>query len=186
VSVGADQHYIYFKFQFWGVFPQKAVTYNGDLIRGTGAKITSFTFVNSEGNKDSADLGAGPWYVTTENAKWVTTNRATLGQSAMISPTGKDDKMETIFKVNTGAGMVDGGPGCDYILSAFPISLFNLKLGDEVTFDSSTETGSTIFHHEALDLLLDKPGDKFGETIKYKLGSDYYEIVPNPDYNNHS
>ncbi len=186
VSVGADQNYIYFKFQFWGEFPLTTASYNGDFIRSTGAKITSFTFINSEGIKDSADLGTGPWFVTMENDTWVPAGQATLGQGAMISPTGRDERMETIFKINTGAGMVAGGPGYDYILSAFPLSLFNLKLGDEVTFDSSTETGSTIYHHEAVDILLGKPGEKFGETIKYKLGSDYYEIVPNPDYSNHS
>jgi hypothetical protein len=186
VSVGVDQNYIYFKFQFWGEFPLGAVSYNGDLINSTGAKITNFTFTNNEGKKDSADLGAGPWYVTMENNTWVPAENVRLGQGAMISPTGRDEHMETIFKINTGAGMIAGGPGYDYILSAFPLSLFNLKLGDEVTFDSSTETGSKIYHHEAVDILLDKPGEKFGEVVIYKLGSDHYEIMLNPDYSNHS
>lgn len=186
VSIGADQDYIYFKFQFWGEFPLEAVSYNGDLINSTGAKITNFTFTNNESEKDSADLGAGLWYVMMENDIWVPAENVMLGQGAMISPIGRDEHMETIFKIQTGAGMIAGGPGYDYILSAFPLSLFNLKLGDEVTFDSSTETGSTIYHHEAVDILLDKPGEKFGEVVIYKLGSDYYEIMLNPDYSNHS
>lgn len=180
VSVGADENYIYFKFQFWDVFPKEAVIYNGDLIRSIGAKIESLSFVNSEGNNDSADLGDGIWYADFNNES-MPASQSTVGHGSMISPIGRDEHMETIFKNMTGAGMVAGGPGFDYLLGAYPLSLFNLKLGDEVTFHSSTETGSAIFHHEALDILLDVPNSKFGETISYKLGSNHYDIVPNVD-----
>jgi hypothetical protein len=104
----------------------------------------------------------------------------------MITPLGVDELSETIFKVLTDDSMVEGGPGYDYILSAFPLSLFSLKLGDEVTFDSDTETGSVIYHHEAVDTLLGELDSKFGKIIRYRIGADQYEIVPNPEYNGHS
>jgi hypothetical protein len=184
--VGADENYLYFKFQFWDVFPQKVSTINGDLIQSTGAKIESLTFSNNEGKIDTADLGCGVWYVEMQNDKWVPADQATLGHDSMISPTGRDKLQETTFKTVTSTGMVAGGPGFDTIISAYPLSLFNLKPGDEITFHSSTETGSTMFHHEALDVLLDKPNSKFGETIKYRLGSNQYEIVPNMEEKNFS
>ena len=186
VSVGADENYLYFKFQFWDIFPQKVMPINGDLIHSMGAKIESLSFINNEDKIDTADLGSGIWYVEMQNETWVPADQGILGHDAMISPTGRDELQETIFKMLTSAGMVAGGPGFDYIFSAYPLSLFNLKSGDEITFHSSTETGSTVFHHEALDVLLDKPNSKFGETIKYRLGSNHYEIVPNVEEKNFS
>ena len=185
VSVGADEKYIYFKFRFWDNFPEKAVFYNGDLIQGTGAKITSFKFVGKDGKEDSADLDASVMY-SSFSVKSVSADKPSVGQGAMISPYGRDAQMETLFKVNTSEGMVAGGPGQDFLLAAFQLSLFNLKLGDTVTFDSSTESGSNKFHHEAVDLLLGVPDFKFGQTIKYTLGSDKYEMIQNADYKDHS
>lgn len=176
VSVGADANYIYFKFRFWGQFPKEQITYNGDEMGSPGGKITSFTFTNNEGVLDSADLGGGIIY----------DSDPFIGCGAMISPQGLDETMETIFKIHTSEGMAEGGPGADNIICAFPLKLFNLKLGDSVTFDSSTETGSTKFHHEAMDNLLDVPGSKFGNKVKYILGTDKYEVIENPDYSGHS
>jgi len=185
VGIGADQNYIYFKFQFWDIFPKNALVYNGDLIQSTSAKITNFKFINSEGKVDSADLIADSWYASFED-KNKPADKPSIGAGAMISPMGIDEMSETIFKVMTDDSMIAGGPGYDYILCAFPLSLFNLKLGDEVTFDSATETGSNIYHHEAMDTLLGEPDSKFGKVIRYQLGSNQYELVPNPDYSGHS
>ena len=58
--------------------------------------------------------------------------------------------------------------------------IFGIKLGDEVTFSFSTETGSNTYHHEALDLVLNQEGSKFGATIQYRLGDNVYEALPSP------
>src|SRR3989304_3853110 len=137
VSVGADQNYIYFEFKFWGKFPNDQMIYNGDAIGGPGGKITSFAFTNHEGKTDSADLGGGIIYGMKEEKGGI--RDPFIGCWAMISPQGIDATSETIFKINTSESMAAGGPGTDYLICAFPLKLFNLKLGDEITFDSSTE-----------------------------------------------
>ena len=73
--------------------------------------------------------------------------------------------------------MIGGGSGYDYILGAYPLSLFNLEIGDKVTFSISTETGSAKYHHEAINFLLDQPdvNAKAGATIEYILGSNTYK-----------
>jgi hypothetical protein len=185
LSVGVDEKYIYFKMQFWDIFPLNALIYDGDLIHSTTAKITNFTFKNSQGKIDNADFTAGPWYASFEN-KDKPAERASIGANAMISPKGLDKEMDTLFNTNTSESMIIGGPGYDYLICAFPLSLLNIKLGDEVLFDSAIETSSTKFHHESMDLLLGEPNSKFGSQIRYILGRDKYEIVPNPDYSKHS
>jgi hypothetical protein len=58
-----------------------------------------------------------------------------------------------------------------------------LKFGDEVTFSLATETGSSIYHHEAIDFILgdSNPKVKTGAIIKYKLGSNTYENLGIPE-----
>jgi len=177
VRVGADQQYIYFKFQFWDEFPKNAVSYNGDLIRDTGAKVTDFKPLSTTIGFTSGDLGADIFFLESQDGDWVPARHITIGQGAMLSPIGTDEYMETLYQTYTSLGMVDGGPGHDFLLAAFPLSLFNLKLGASVSFSIATETGSLAFHHEAMDLLLEQPGSKFGLTIHYQLGSNTYETV---------
>jgi hypothetical protein len=182
LSVGADANYMYVKFEFWGEFPYKMVTYNGDDIMATGAKLTEFTFTNKDGQEDSAELGDGVDFVEYRGENkfldYVPAKKPTLGQLAMLSPTGQDEQLETIYKTMNGAGMVGGGAGYNYVIGAYPLNELGLKFGDEVVFSCSTETGSKIYHHEAIDLLLDEDNIKFGSRIKYKLGNDQYEILP--------
>lgn len=181
LNVGADEEYLYVKFEFWGNFPEKPVIYNGDTIEGGCGKINGFTFTNSEGKKDSGDLISTINFNVADNGKI-----QGVDQVAMISPSGQDEHQETIFKIFSKDGMMAGGAGADYLLSAYPLSQFNLKLGDEVTFDSSGENGSTIYHHEAVDIILGHETGKFGDTIKYKLGANTYEVTPTVDAKNHS
>jgi hypothetical protein len=180
VTIGADDTYLYVKYQFWGEFPTSSVIYNGDLLWSTGAKITQFTFINAEGKEDSAELGSGVNLSGYENNQHVATDQITIGQLAMISPIGHDEHMEVIYKTMNGAGMVAGGPGEDYILSAFPLSLFGIHSGDTVTFSCATETGSDNYHHECIDDLLGREGYLGGSTISYVLGENKYQIVETP------
>ena len=47
-----------------------------------------------------------------------------------------------------------------------------------------TETGSSKYHHEVIDFILDNPEHtiKSGAKLKYKLGSNAYENLGIPDY----
>ena len=99
----------------------------------------------------------------------------------MVSPSGQDSKQEILYKINTGEGLIAGGAGQDYILSAFPLSLFGIKLGDEVLFSCATETGSKVYHHAAVDVLFGSPTSKAGATLSYVLGAGDYKIEKLPD-----
>jgi len=178
LTVGADQDYLYTKFQFWGQFPDEPAIYNGDALSSITAKSESFTFINGENNEDSAQLGDQVVFIENqEGGNTEPSEHPTLVHAAMITPNGYDEEMETVYETNTAAGMVSGGPGYDYVLSAYPLRIFDINLGDEVTFSFSTETGSNTYHHEALDLLLGREGSKFGATIRYRLGDNAYEVL---------
>ena len=185
VNMGADVNYLYFKFQVWDKFPLKVVTYNGDTIRATTLKVDNLKFTNKEGKHDSADIDANIWFVRMEGNQWKISEKPWLSVSSMISPTGYDEHMETIYKIYTGAGLVAGGPGFDYILAAYPLSLFNLKQGDTITFDIGMETGSTVYHHESIDMIFSETGSKFGTTISYQIGSNTYKLLPGFDKSVH-
>ena len=175
ISIGANGTYLYVKFEFWDEFPFEQPVYNGDAITGVGGKIEQFTFTKADGTEDTADLGAGVDWIADQNSGRIQT---ILGQSAMISPIGVDEYSETVYERYTGAGLIAGGPGYNYVLSAFPLSLLNLQLGDTVTFALSSETGSTTYHHEAIDFLLsDSRESKEKNSTRYTLGSDTYELI---------
>jgi len=177
VNIGADKNYLYVKSTFWGQFPNERTIYNGDLVWGSGVKLTNFKFKNKESKIDSADMS--------DTIRYDNEPIPGLLHSAMISPTITVN-FELQFKTTTGEGMITGGPGFDYILAAYPLKNYDLKLGDEVTFDASSESGSDKFHHEAIDLLLDQTNSKFGKTLIYKIGSNTYSILSNPDQKDHS
>lgn len=177
--MGADSVYVYVKFHFWGRFPDEPVTYNGDTIAGGCGKINSFSFTNEEGQQDTADLISNISFSQMSN-------REIQGVDliAIISPSGHDEDLETIFTVYSNEGLIAGGGGTDYLLGAFPLDQFNLELGDTVTFDSTSEFGSEVYHHEAVDILFSRENTKFGETIQYVLGSNEYTVVPPVDEEN--
>lgn len=181
LNIGADQNYIYIKFIFWDRFPDKALSYSGDKMDGGSAKINYFTFTNSQGKQDWADLITPISLREQSNGKLMPSE-----VMAMISPKGKDVHNETLFTTYTKDGLFAGGPGKDYLLSAFPLEQFNLKLGDKVTFDCTTEIGSEIYHHEAIDILLSRDDSKFADTIEYVLGSNTYQNMAQQNEDTHS
>ena len=180
VSLGADEKYLYIKYEFWGVFPNKMQFYNGDGITAVGGKIEEFAYLNN-GTNDSAELGEGVGYAE-PNGKEKTpecsaANKPSLGHLAMISVIGEDQFRELIFKKKEGKGMVFGGVGYNYLLEAYPLEEFGISYGQEVAFSSSTETSSCKYHHEVVDVL--EGEGKTSARIKWKLGSDKYEINNN-------
>jgi len=179
-STGADNENLYFKYEFWGEFPQEAFSYNGELIHGIGVNIW-LTFVNTEGAQDNAELSDCVIYVDKvgqDPTKWQSMNPRVLHE-LRLSPIGLDEKGETIYKKedNSNSGAIIGGPGFNYFESYYPLSIFGIEYGDKVLLAIITETGSATFHHEAADFLLDQPDviAKAGATIEYVLGSNTYK-----------
>lgn len=181
VSIGADAGYLYVRWQFQGKFPVASVEYNGDLIWDVTCKIEEFTYTNGQGSKDSGTLTSTISLADYKNGQWVKTGNPSVGQLAMISPAGQDSKQEILYKINTGEGLIAGGAGQDYILSAFPLSLFGIKIGNEVSFSCATETGSQLYHHAAVDVLFGTETSKAGANVSYVIGAGDYKIEKIPD-----
>lgn len=179
LNIGADEKYLYVKFIFYDVFPEKMQNYEGDDIYSTGAKISELNYITKEGKNDSADLDLSIEYVTFEgdrkNISHAPLEKTQVSHNALISPIGQDEVGETLFEKRNGEGLVAGGSGTDYILSAFPLEEFNISYGQSISFTSSAETGSAKYHHECIDIILGVENTKFGETIRYTLGSNTYE-----------
>lgn len=174
VSVGADYEYIYFKFQFWGNIPREIVTYNGDRILGGGYQVRQMTF--GSGEYDWAQLQIGLHYTDCTNESLIAT-MPQLHHEAMISPTGEtDENGETVYSIFSREGLIGGGADTDYLLAAYPLKLFNLSYGDNTTFNFGAEFTSDIYHHCAIEHLLDSGNPKAiqGATIQYTIGSDTY------------
>ncbi len=154
VSLGADQTYLYVKYRFWENLPKALPGYNSDQIAALGTKVDSFSFTRSDGQKDSADLADNiSWMGRGENNDWTPLKTPMLSHTARITPTGVGPDNEMGHKTQTSAGLIGGGPGFDYIIAAYPLSLFDIKLGSEITFDGMMEVSSELYHHEAVDLL---------------------------------
>ena len=179
-SFGADQNYFYVKYEYWDKFPMKEFAYNGDSIDSSLAGV-ELTFTNNEGKSDTADLHDSVNYEMNSgpNGSKNKLRESVISHIAMISPISLEP--DSPSRTYSDAGMIDGGPGTDYILSAFPLRLFNFKFGDTITFSVSGESGSTIYHHEAVDSILAKRNQKSGDTIQYELGSSTYQDLGDPE-----
>jgi len=180
LALGADEQNLYVKFEYWGEFPLEAYSYEGEMIHGVGAQIEGFTFTNKFGVEDVANLAVSLIYVDKKEGQrpeeYETLPTGRLLTSYYMTPQGVDETLETIYETSGNTGSVFGGPGYDYIIAAYPLNLLSIEYGDEVTFGCTVETGSSTFHHEAADFILDVPENaKSGATIKYVLGSNTYE-----------
>jgi len=180
VSFGADQNYFYIKYEYWDKFPKKEFAYNGDSIVSSSAG-GEISFTNNEGKSDTADFHDSVYYEMNsgQNGSKSKLREPAISHLAMISPISLEP--DSPSRTYSDAGMIDGGLGTDYILSAFPLRLFNFKFGDTITFSVSGESGSTIYHHEAVDSILAKRNQKSGDTIQYELGSSTYQDLGDPE-----
>lgn len=124
------------------------------------------------------------WYCDVQD-KEKPGDKPMVDQIAQISPDGEDEEKDALFKTMISEGLIEGGPGTDYLLAAYPLSLFDLEFGDEVRFSAAYEVGSNKYHHEAIDVIANEPGAKNGNIIKYMLGANTYEeIINNEDEKN--
>jgi hypothetical protein len=180
VSFGADDEYMYFKFQFWGNFPRNPVAYEGDLINGGGAQVCQMTF--GPGVHDWAQLQTTLSYMDEASTSKVA-EMPRLIHEAMISPTGqRDEQLDDIYEKFTREGLIGGGADTDYLLTAYPMKLFGFKCGDTITFHLVSEFKSQKYHHVAKDYVLAvaDPLAGHGERIKYVLCSNTYEKLGVP------
>jgi hypothetical protein len=186
LMVGADEQFLYVKLEYWGEFPKQAYKYESELIHGVGAQVENLTFTNQSGVKDIANLAISIIYIDKKEGQkpeeYQPLPEGRLLNSYYLSPQGVDETMETIYGSSGNTGLVFGGPGYDYVIAAYPLSLLSIKLGSEVTFNCTVETGSSTFHHESADFILDgSEYAKSGANIKYVLGSNTYENLGVPE-----
>lgn len=183
-NMAADEDYLYLKYELWDKFPSTMPSHDGDFIWLTGPSVSEMLFYR-DGKADIAQIVTEIMYSTdrptSDNKVWPA-KEPELRHTIMMSPTGFDSTGDNIVKNITRSGMVAGGSGTDYVLSAVPLSIFGLKFGDEIIFSVTDETGSAKYHHESVDLLLEEGSNKEGDKIKYKLGSSTYEKMSVADY----
>ncbi|MFA5070308.1 MAG: hypothetical protein WC528_03420 [Patescibacteria group bacterium] len=182
LSVGADNQYMYLKFEYWGKLPTDHVSYDGDYIISHGGKLDEIFYKDKNGQDkvDAAHDGIG-YYTVSENGEYAQIDPVANVMS-FITRNGKDASGEDAFLITSMNGMLAGGLGYDYTLSARPLSELGFKLGDEISFRCSTETGSVKHHHEAIEFLLGRETEGFidGSLIRYKLGENTYEVAEEP------
>lgn len=186
LTVGADAQYIYVKLEHWGEFPLQAYSYEGELIHGVGSQIENFTYTNQSGITDIANLAISIIYVDKKQGQkpeeYKPLPEGRLLNSYYLSPQGVDETLETVYEKSGTTGLVFGGPGYNYVIAAYPLSILDIAYGTEVTFNCTMESGSTTFHHEAADFILEGSGNaKSGADIKYILGSNKYENLGVPE-----
>lgn len=182
LSVGADSKYLYLKFEYWGILPNDHVSYNGDYIISHGGKLDEILFKDKNGQDkvDAAHDGIG--YYVEDNGVYRQIDPV-INTMSYIGRNGKDASGEDTFLINSMNGLLLGGPGYDYTLSARPLSELGFGLGDEITFRGSTETGSIKHHHEAIEFVLGRETEGYmeGSLISYTLGENSYQIVKGPE-----
>ncbi len=190
VTVGADDEYIYVKYQFYAVIPSElqrndtdyitSVCINFDLINyynhninqidGSGLMQTGITY--AVGNKEDAKV----------NDQTPVYNPPVVGTSTFGAANSevKDENGEDTYGISSGEGKVYGGAGFDYVIAAFPFSNLGLQKNQEIIFSVSAESGSKVYHHQSIDPLLDFGSYKSGKRITWVIGSNTYTSeIPN-------
>lgn len=179
VSIGADDENLYIKYEYGGVFPDQAPTYQGEMIYDVGAKVAQMHYVTKSGIADQADVAGSVMLYDGDAKRTFAIGR--LLNEYRITPTGNYDETgdETFERSGQDQGKIFGGSGYNYVLCMLPLSLFDIELGTEITFESGSEAHSASFHHEAIDNL--GVGDlQFSPIFTHVLGSDSYQVSPNP------
>lgn len=151
-----------------------------DFITGQGACLGLTKFYNRNTSKiDEGGMLVSISYVNPDEQRY--TDHPNLMTPPLISvqneatiTSEKYPNGDSIYSVSDNNGLSAGGAGTNYLMGAFPISEYGLHLGDVIEFSLGIETGSKIFHHECVDVVLDC-GYKAVETIRYTLGADTYE-----------
>ena len=184
VTFDADEQYFYIRYDLYGVLPTKMDVVNGDDIRGIGANLDLVEFTNKDGIRDQGCWQVGLMYTEGTGTDAKESNSAArqyreipprLGLCDLATPTSVRDKNnEELYAISNDAGLVSGGQGCDYIIAAFPLANFGMKIGDQIIFSISVETNSGVYHHASCDLLLQVGTLKCGMNIIYTLGSNSY------------
>ncbi len=173
-QMGADQEYLYIKHQMYGVIPENQPAVNGDKIEGFVLKVEDLYSAGREKYGTSMIDGIS-WKCTSHAC------RAKIYHYAFIDETVESQVLRNAVPL-TQIGMVGGGPGTDYIISAFPLSKVGLKYGQEIIFRIATESGSEKWHHATIDEVLGIAGSKFGKQVLYTVGSNKFKLkIPTKD-----
>ena len=186
VTLGADGHYMYLKYEFYDVLPEKLFYFENpdlgltDFISGLGGGFFLSNFFNRDTGKD--DVGGMSISLTwvqgdsqryTDNPNLFAPPVVAVQNQATLTG-GKFDNGDDRYNIDDVNGLVAGGAGTNYLMAAFPLKEYGLQLGDIIEGSLGIEVGSKLFHHECCDVVLDC-GFKAGEIIRYELGANSYE-----------
>ncbi|MDD5191049.1 MAG: hypothetical protein PHE50_08420 [Dehalococcoidales bacterium] len=191
VTLGADDQYMYVKYVFDAVLPDKLAYYENpelgktDFISGLGGGFFLSRFFNrNTGKDDVGGMSLSISWVINDDLKYTDNpnlfaipvvgiqNQATLNG---LKYENGDDR----YNVDDSNGRGGGGAGTNYILAALPLKEYGLQFGDVVEGSLGIEVGSKLFHHASCDVILDC-GYKSGATIRYQIGANTYENLGPP------
>jgi hypothetical protein len=192
VTFGADANYLYLKVELYEVIPNDVVYWDNtefqkqDFISGMGCNLALLRFFNRNiGKEDTGLMQLGLSYIVGNIHTYLANPEfyqpPVVAISNFATPSGnKDEYNEDTYLTANSKGRVGGGAGLNFLIAAFPLNEYGLKLGDTIEFDLAMEVGSLLFHHECVDVILDC-GLKAGETIRYQLGANTYENLGPPN-----
>lgn len=178
VSFGIDDKYIYRKCTYWEVIPKSGFSINGK----TDININCSTQLSIDSDQNvETKWGKGQYHLLGTNYDYI--NGIFFIKLFIDLPDGATEE-ETNYSGNpymrdNFGGMVYGGPGYNYYLSAWPLSKLRLQTGTAITISQETEVGSTGSKtHLAVDPVPHTKGqDKDGPIIKYILGENHYQLA---------
>lgn len=166
VSLGADEKYLYYKYTFYGMIPKTADYAGSDPIVSFGAKAELVDNSGKEIGGMDIDFGYVP-----------IVKIPSLNESYFYGPTGIEWPESARYTGQGNDGRVYGGGGTNYIMGAFPLSVWNLKYGSTIGIRFPMEVESAKFTHAAMDIL--QGSGKSPGIITWTLGTNTYQINNN-------
>ncbi|HOZ54086.1 MAG TPA: hypothetical protein PKY25_02010 [Bacilli bacterium] len=185
VYIGADNKYVYVKYEFYGNFPKDIYEFgNNDFLYSIGVNLNLTQYYNHNLNKEdkSALMQLTISYASKKKNQSKITEDSTFFDLPHVATSTfgeanslvKDENGEDTYGIGTNAGKTYGGVNTNYIMAEFPLSNLGLKHGDTIIFDIAAESSSRVYHHQSNDALLDYGSSKTGEYITWIIGSNSY------------
>lgn len=171
VSLGADDKYLYYKYTFFGTIPKTVDYADSDPIVAIGAKAELI----DESGKEYGGMGVDFGYVPVIKIP-------SLNEAYYFGPTGIEWPESARYTGEGRDGKVYGGGGTNYIMGAFPLSVWNIKKGDIINIRFPMEVKSGKYSHAAMDVLMGS--GKSPILVHWKLGSKEYTLSEELNENN--
>jgi len=165
ISLGADDKYLYYKVEYWDQIPTKAEKISNDVILGNMMKLQ----ITDEQGKDKAILVV--------NYGWTLFNIWGFETYYFYEPTGIEVPENKRFANQDRDSKIFGGPGTNYLISAFPMEKLGLRQGQTIYINFLGEAKSKKYAHASIDAL--RGHGKMAALITWVIGSNKYQIDDN-------